>query len=80
MEDKNSVKFIGRSGLLYTDEDGKTFCVYTETLPFGKSGMVLHSKEIKQLSSNSDLTENDREKVILKILELTKHINWQIKQ
>ena len=80
MEDKNSVKFIGRSGLLYTDENGKTFCVYTETLPMRQFDMVLYSREIKPLGCNRELSDNDREMIISKILELTKHINWQIKE
>jgi len=78
MEDKNSVKFIGRSGLLYTDENSETFCVYTETLPSEKSTMVLYSNEIKSLGGR-ELTDNDRETIISKILELTKHVEWQIK-
>jgi len=80
MEDKNSVKFIGSSGLLYTNENGETFCVYTETLPLEKSAMVLYSKEIKPLGCNRELTDNDRETIISKILELTKYIKWQIKE
>ena len=76
MNDKNSVKFIGEAGLLFTDEDGVTFCVYTKALPFGKS--VLYSKDIIQLGNNRELTDNDREMIISKILELTKHIQWQI--
>ena len=78
MEDKNSVKFAGSSGLLYTDDDGETFCVYTETLPRGMYDMVLYANEIKALGSNRDLTKKDRELIISKILELTKHIKWQI--
>ena len=80
MEDKNSVKFIGRSGLLYTNENSETFCVYTETLPMRQLDMVLYSKEIKPLGCNRELSDNDREMIISEILELTKQINWQIKE
>ena len=80
MEDKNSVKFIGRSGLLYTNENGETFCVYTETLPMRQFDMVLYPREIKPLGCNRELSVNDRENIISKICELTKHINWQIKE
>ena len=79
MEDKNLVKFIGSSGLLYTDESGETFCVYTETLPSEKSAMVLYSNEIKPLGCDRELADNERETIISKILELTKHVEWQIK-
>ena len=80
MEDKNSVKFIGRSGLLYTNENGETFCVYSETLPLEKSTMILYSNEIKPLDCNRELSDNDRETIISKNLELTKHVEWQIKE
>jgi hypothetical protein len=76
MDERNSVKFIENAGLLFTDEDGVTFCAYTETLPSGNS--VLYSKEITQLGSNRELTDNDREKIISKILGLTQYIKWQI--
>jgi hypothetical protein len=78
MNDKNSVKFTGDAGLLFTDEKGVIFCVYTQTLPFGQSDMVLYSKEIRRIGSKRELTDNEREMIISKILELTPHIKWQI--
>jgi hypothetical protein len=80
MNNRNSVNFVGHSGLLFTDENGETFCVYTETLRTGKSDMVLYSNDIKPLGCNRELTDNDREKIISKILELTKYVEWQIKE
>jgi len=77
MDDKNSVKFVGHSGLIFTDENGEAYCIYSKTLPLGN--MVLHSKEIKPLNGNRELSDEDREIIVSKILELTKHIKWQIK-
>ena len=79
MSEENSVKFIGNSGLLYTDENSETFCVYTETLPYKKSCMVMYAKDIMPLYSNRELTENERETIVEKILELTQEINWQFR-
>jgi hypothetical protein len=76
--DKNSVKFVGREGLLYTDENGETFCVYTEMVPLKKSEMVLFANEIKPIGCNRELSNNERETIISKIVELTKDIEWQI--
>ena len=80
MEDKNSVKFIGRRGLVFTDEDGVRYCVYIKTLSSGEYDMVLYSKDIRPLDIERKLNDNERETIISKILELTKDINWQIKK
>ena len=66
--------------MLYTNEYGETFCVYSETLPLEKSTMILYSNEIKPLGCNRELSDNDREAIISKILELTKNVEWQIKE
>jgi len=79
MEDKNSVKFIGRRGLIFTDEDGIRFCVHIKTLSSGEYDMVLYSKDIRPLDIDRKLNDNERETIVSKILELTKDIKWQIK-
>jgi hypothetical protein len=78
MSVKNSVKFIGGSELLFTDEKGKSFLVNIQILPIGEYDMVLFTREIQPLVGNRELTDNDREIIISKILELTKDIKWQI--
>ena len=77
MEDKNLVRFLGRRGLLFTDENGVTFCVYSKAL--SSKDMVLYTKDIRPIGSDRELNDNDKETIISKILELTKYINWQIK-
>ena len=49
MEDKNSIKFIGRRGLVFTDENGVRYCVYIKTLSSGEYDMALYSKDIRAL-------------------------------
>ena len=78
MGDKSSVKFIGNSGLLFTDEDGVTFFVYTETTSLENYDRILYSKDINP-NCNQELTDNDKKRIVSKILELTKDIKWKIK-
>ena len=80
MENKNSVKFIGRRGLIFTDEDGVRYCVYIKTLSSGEYDMALYSKDIRPLDIERKLNKTEGETIISKILELTKDINWQIKE
>jgi hypothetical protein len=80
MENKCSVEFIGRTGLLFTNENGERFCVYCRTLPEGKFDKVLYSKDIRPIDCDRELTDNERETIISKILELTKKIKWKINE
>jgi hypothetical protein len=79
MEDRNSVKFIGKIGLLYTNEDGETFCVYTKTLSSGQYEKVLYAKDIRKIGCERELNDNEKEVVVSNILGLTKDVKWLIK-
>ena len=78
MSDRNTVKIVGRSELLYKDENGKSFLAKIQVLPNGEYDMALFTREIQPMYSNEKLTETDREIIISKILELSPDIKWQI--
>ena len=76
MLDKNSVMCAGSSGLIFTDENGKSFMVDSPKLSSG--GRVLFTGRIKRFGCKTDTTAEEREKIIAKILELTPNIEWNI--
>ena len=76
MLEKNSIMCAGETGLIFTDENGKSFLVDSPKLSSGER--VLFSGRIKQFGSNTDITAEEREKIISKVLELTPKTKWKI--
>jgi hypothetical protein len=74
--DNSSITYVGRYGLLFTDEDGTIYNVHIET--FGNGGRLLKSG-IEAINGNKRLNDNDREMIVSKILSLTPDIKWEIK-
>ena len=77
MDGKSSVKFVGNSGLTYTDEDGVEYFVLIRTISSENYDRILYSKDLKS-RCRKELSDSDRKKIISKILELTKDIKWQV--
>jgi len=78
MFDKNSVICTGGSGLVFTDENGKSFLVDSQKLSLGVNERVLFSKGIKRFCCNKELTDKERKMIISKVLDLTPDIKWLI--
>ena len=78
MNDRNSIKFPDASELLFTDENGKSFLANIQVLSIGEYDMVLFSNKIKRFCPDKELSAEEREIIISKILELTPDIRWQI--
>ena len=76
MLEKNSIMYAGETGLIFTDENGKSFLVDSPKLSSGER--VLFSGRIKQFGCNTDITAEEREKIISKVLELTPKTKWKI--
>jgi hypothetical protein len=66
----------GETGLVVTDENGKSFLVDCPKLSSGER--VLFSSRIQRLYCKTEITDEEREKIISKVLELTPEIKWQI--
>ena len=71
--------FTGDLGLVFTDETGHSFLIESQKLLLGENERVLFSKRIKRLSSNKEITDKERKKIVSRVLELKKDIKWQIK-
>ena len=78
MKGKSSVKFVENAGLTFTDEDGVEYFVLIKTISSEEYDKILYSKDIKP-RCRKELSDSDREKIISKILELTKDIKWQVR-
>ena len=76
MFDKNSVMCAGSSGLIFTDENGRSFIIDSPKLSSGER--VLFSSRVRQFGSNADLPAEEQETIIAKVLELTPNIKWNI--
>ena len=78
MFDKNSVMCMGSAGLLFTDENGKSYLVDSHKLLLGENERVLFSNRIERFDSKQELTNIERETIIAKVMELTPEIKWKI--
>ena len=76
VNDKSSIMFIGRYGLMFTDEDGIRYSVHTENTG---DGINLLKEGIVSINSNKVLNVQDRERIVSKILSLKPEIKWQVK-
>ena len=77
LTDKNSVLFTG-TGLLFTDENGEGFLVNCHNHLRSEYDKVLYSRGIKKLGCKKKLSDDDKERIIAKIIELTPQIKWLI--
>jgi hypothetical protein len=66
----------GETGLVVTDENGKSFLGDCPKLSSGER--VLFSSRIKRLDGNTDITAEEREKIISKLMELAPETKWKI--
>ena len=70
-----SILFTGRFGLLFTDENGIEYKIHTET---EGDTVVLSREKVEAVVSDRMLEEEEREKIISKVLSLTTGIKWRI--
>jgi len=77
LTDKNSVLFTG-TGLLFTDEKGEGFLVSCHNHLRSEYDKVLYTRGIKKLGCKNELSVDDKERIIAKIIELTPHLKWLI--
>ena len=75
MVEKSSVMFVGRYGLIFTDEDGIMYNVHIEK---NEDTGTLLKQGIKALNKDKLLTNKDIEMIISKVLSLTPEIKWEI--
>ena len=76
MTEKNSIMFVGKYGMLFTDEDCTMYNVHIDRE--GNEGTLLR-KGIVAINENKPVTEQNVEQIISKILSLTPDIKWEIK-
>ena len=76
MHEKNTIICTGGSGLLFTDENGKTYLIDCPKLASGER--ILFSSRIKQICSDKEMSEKEREIIVSKVLELTPETKWRI--
>jgi len=60
MENKSSVEFIGRTGLLFTNEDGERFCVYCKTISSEYYEKILYAQDIKPIGCDREINDNEK--------------------
>ena len=70
-----SILFTGRFGLLFTDENGIEYKIHTET---DGDTVVMSREKVKAIVNDKMLDEEEREKIISKVLSLTAGIKWRI--
>ena len=75
MVEKKSIMFVGRYGLVFTDEDGVMYNVHIDR--YGNEGTLL-KKGISSINKYKLLTDTDIEIIVSKILNLTPEIKWEI--
>ena len=75
MVEKNSVMFVGKYGIMFTDEDGIMYNVHIDR--HGSDG-TLFKKGISAFNNNKLLTDADIEMIVSKILSLTPDIKWEV--
>ena len=76
MVKKSSVMFVGRYGLIFTDEDGIMYNVHIEK---NENTGTLLKQGIKAINKEKLLTSEHIEMIISKILSITPEIKWEIK-
>ena len=76
MTEKNSIMFVGKYGLLFTDENHIIYNVHIDR--HGNEGTLL-KKGIVAINESNLLTEQKIEQINSKILSLTPDIKWEVK-
>jgi len=74
-DNKVSILFTGRIGMLFTDENGIEYNLHTE-----RDGdfLVLSKEKIKLVDSDQMLDHNERNRIVSKILKLMSGIKWRV--
>ena len=67
--------FVGKYGLLFTDEDGTIYNVHIDR--HGNEGTLI-KKGISAINTDKMLTGKDVEMIVSKILSITPDIEWEI--
>jgi len=75
MVEKSTVMFVGKYGLIFTDEDGVMYNVHIDR--HGSDGTLLKNG-ISSFNKNKLLTDTDIEIIVSKILSLTPEIKWEV--
>jgi len=75
MGKKNTVMFIGRYGLLYTDAEGMIYNIHIDRIR--DTGTLLRNG-ITPINRYKRLTAEDADRIIDKVLELTPEVKWEI--
>ena len=78
MFERNTVVNTGVSGLVFTDENGKSFFIDSKKLLVGSNERVLFSRGIERVCCNKEISDREREIIISKVLELTPEIKWRV--
>ena len=68
--------FIGKYGLLFTDEDD---IMYTVLIDRHGSKGILFKRKILALNKRKQLLVSDLELIVSKILSLTPEVEWEVK-
>ena len=75
MNDKSSITFLGRYGMLFTDEDAVIYSVIIEKIG---DTVMLFKGGIKAINRHKILTDKDIEIIVAKILSLQPDVKWRI--
>ena len=75
---KCTIHFTGRAGILFTDENGIQYDIDTEMLASKKYDIALSKRSIKPVAENLKLSDNDKDIIVSKILEFTPGIKWLV--
>ena len=76
MNDKSSITFLGRYGMLFTDEDAVVYSVNIEKIG---DTIILYHEGIKAINKHKILNDKDIEIIISKILSLQPNFEWEVK-
>jgi len=74
-DNKVSILFTGRNGMLFTDENGIEYNLHTER---DGDTLVLSREKIKAVDSNHTLDYKEREEIVSKILKFMSGIKWRV--
>jgi len=78
MNNNCSIKFLGRSGILFKDEKGIRYRINSEMLACKKYDMVIFTKDIKPLNKKIKLNDEDKKVILSKLFDMTKGIKWLV--
>ena len=70
--------WAGHTELVFTDENNNSFLVDSQKLSLGENKRILFSNRIRRFGCNKDITAEEREIIVSKVLTLTPEIKWQI--